>query len=130
MPFTSEELEALRQSALARGERIARRKREIDVLRRALWLRMDLLREVATPHPPALTREAAAVSAAVQREPAVAGCVETRCAADAAEQATRGAMEAAVAALAAAGATASRMLEAKAAAAARPGRRETLAPVA
>ncbi|HET7461985.1 MAG TPA: hypothetical protein VFJ82_12085 [Longimicrobium sp.] len=127
--FTSEELEALRQSARARAERIARRKREIEVLRRAVWLRMDLLREITTPHPPSLTRPAVVVSAAARRGDTAAPGVQTGYAEDAAEQAMREAMEAAVSALAAVGATAAQLLEANAAGT-RPGPREALAALA
>jgi len=43
--FTPEELEALRRSIRTRADEIARRKREVDVMRRALWLRMEVVRE-------------------------------------------------------------------------------------
>ncbi|HET7234314.1 MAG TPA: hypothetical protein VFJ16_30150 [Longimicrobium sp.] len=50
MTLTSEDLKLLREGAQARGEAIARRIREVDEQRRALWLRMDLQRErSATP---------------------------------------------------------------------------------
>ena len=40
----TEVIELLRRSAKERGERIARQKEQVEMLRRALWLRMDRLR--------------------------------------------------------------------------------------
>jgi hypothetical protein len=51
--FTSEDLELLRQGARGRAEAIARRMREIDEHRRALWQRMDLRREQGAALAPA-----------------------------------------------------------------------------
>lgn len=50
--FTPEDLGRLREAVRLRGEQIERRKREIDVLRRAAWLRMDLLHEDGALDPP------------------------------------------------------------------------------
>ena len=50
--FTPEDLSRLRDTVKRRGEQLQRRKREIDVLRRAAWLRMDLLREEGALDPP------------------------------------------------------------------------------
>ena len=41
----TEVIELLRRSAKERGERIARRMEQVEELRRALWLRMDRLRD-------------------------------------------------------------------------------------
>lgn len=41
----TEVIELLRRSAKERGERIARKKEQVEELRRALWLRMDRLRD-------------------------------------------------------------------------------------
>jgi hypothetical protein len=38
-------LELLRRSVKERGERIARRMEQVEAMRRALWLRMDQLRD-------------------------------------------------------------------------------------
>jgi hypothetical protein len=41
----TEVIELLRRSAKERGERIARKMEQVEELRRALWLRMDRLRD-------------------------------------------------------------------------------------
>ncbi|HEU4559748.1 MAG TPA: hypothetical protein VFS20_17980 [Longimicrobium sp.] len=51
-----EELRRLLKAVKERREQIARRKQEIEVLRRAAWLRMDLLRQDAALDPAAVAR--------------------------------------------------------------------------
>ncbi|HEX9938378.1 MAG TPA: hypothetical protein VGB15_14680 [Longimicrobium sp.] len=65
----AEVIELLRRSAKERGERIARQMEQVEALRRALWLRMDRLRDhhdhtafAGAAWPAGDTREAAAPS--------------------------------------------------------------------
>ena len=51
-----EELRQLLNTVKERGEQIAQRKQEIDTLRRAMWVRIDLLRQDGALGPPRVER--------------------------------------------------------------------------
>jgi hypothetical protein len=51
MIVTPEELEMLCAAAKERAEQIARRKTAVDAAQRALWKRIDVIRQIALPVP-------------------------------------------------------------------------------